>query len=467
VPFRVALEVVKSLSNELRLVHELAHRSAGIELHSAEYLARVGPQARPSLRWLLSGGREWKAVTFPAFYQASMATFDAALLAMARCVEGSQGELLCLCIDSPRKSSFWMAAMFLSHIAASMRSSNKAAQVVARRLYVVVGGQLDDDLDTTLASMPASTTRVFIDDAAYSGKQLCEYIGYINDRFAAASHVLDDDTARTRANVVIVPFVSTTAEQALRHLHGDVQTNSRKMPRLELISSASFPGIFQARPLQASMLHDVILMEKKVRRDSREGQNKNPVMSLFFDFLHLESFHTCTVFEHKIPDAISIPHMWLHMGPLPLSTRFAFFKLNKNHYDELARNAQAIMLKDEPGPKDLSRALCQVLGMCAPAARRRYLVTLDQKPTQRGAVNGLSEQSEGYTLTFTSPILAPASCDVNYQRELSAYQAVLTAAVKNPISSMQRAHNYLPECFEAPYKHPDLQRGIQRALEGF
>ena len=438
--FDDALRIREAIKPHLDDVARISERSKDAKREIRRNLGRYirsqpHPDVARSLSWLFARDRAWNFVSFRAFHDACTTTFDRLIDRIQR----AQGTC-CICIDDPFKSSFWMTAMFIEH--AASRCSAKTKKVLRNRLRFHVAeryssGYVNHALGSQPQSgmrlpLPENSTLVFIDDAAYSGMQMTEHI----------SETLQDYAASHRrppaACLVAIPFMSDTASQLIRSSSSGV----------EMLVHTTFRGLFHGRNTRDVLQNDIILLPK----GSQRSRSPSP-RSLFFDFLRLENFHTTTIFEHKIPDAVSIPHMLLHIGMIPSTHDYTFCKIAPQKIDALRRQATALMLKASPGPKDESRAVHDVLNMKSSGAKKVVILPLSAAPAAPAASHSPS----------MSPILPVSICLREYQ---DAFHALfdLRDAHRGGRRDIARAYMQLPECYSPPYKNSQLQAAVNESL---
>ena len=170
-------------------------------------------------------------------------------------------------------------------------------------------------------------------------------------------------------------------------------------------------------------------------------------MSLFFDCLKLRPTHTALLFQHKIPDALSTPHLWLHLGPLP-PRGAAVFKLRKDRLPELLAQASCLLLRDEPDAHEVCRTVCDLLMGMGPRGMRKYCVQVCDDVLAPSTLRGDE-------LRFV-PLLAPKGCSRDFQAYLRALQA-------DP-DLLDDYYFTMPECFTAPYKRPEARAALDALL---
>jgi hypothetical protein len=341
------------------------------------------------------------------------------------CAQGGVVRRVLLCVDSPFKSSFWMACLMLSRA----MSSPKKYRALKKMMHIMIASR--HDLQQIRHAHHEQTLLVFIDDAAYSGKQMVEHVRAVH---AAGS---------AKRTMLIVPFVSSTAMAAFKRMQDELGGS------VDVICGQTFQGLFQGRRPAACLQHDVFLLpvDKAGKPDTSSS-----FLSLFFDFLQLENFHTCTIFEHKVPDAVSIPSSYLHLGPLPSPSKYAYFQVRQDARAELLAHAGAMMLKQAPGPRDVSHAVRDFLAMLPIQHTSRYL----SPPIT-------SQQGQDQDLPLIYPILDPGSCEVGYASRLHAIETVI-AGSRNPAIVLSQLSADAPDCFQPPYKGGPFQRSVQDSL---
>jgi hypothetical protein len=346
-------------------------------------------------------------------------------------------------MSSVYKSSFWIMLLLLRLLRPRFRQGaggtwllknnkyvrgEKATPPLQMRITVAVAATADAMGDVVRATRGASLSDspqetscisyVVVDDASYSGLQLAEFIELLCDAV--------DDVGHKKADVILaVPFVSAAALPVITR----AVTPGRV--KLHVLRHVTFPGIFTGRPVDAILYHDVLYVEGGGR-----------VKSFMMDLLRLRNTHTTTAFAHKVPDGVSIPHAWLHHGPLLLQQHVdnAVYRVaSRAKARELIARASHLILAETHGPQQVTRAVCEWLAWKGPAAIREFLVPL--APSSRNQCQQARPPCQ--------PLLDPKDCDHDY-----------AAAHPYPISC---AHpdGLLPECRTPPYRQPAFLRTVQ------
>lgn len=253
------------------------------------YIDAQAPAAvREALRRLVSG-RKWRFVRFTEFVDA-LARLVKRLSAAVAVEEGGD---VCFAVDSLRKSSFWVVAMALS----MLKSSGGSA-----RLSVAVedderGGGGGGGLFRAFAKLPDAARIVLMDDATYSGDQLSYFFDVVKDSWSHGH----PDSPRPLAYVA-VPYMSTSS---VALFVGPDDKKSRRLVRSRLLYEDTFDTMFYRRSLARVLSSDIVF----------DDGTTLGYRSMIFDVLGVRPTNSLFVFEHKVADSLSIPNLWLKVGP--------------------------------------------------------------------------------------------------------------------------------------------------------
>ncbi|GAX85674.1 hypothetical protein CEUSTIGMA_g13088.t1, partial [Chlamydomonas eustigma] len=255
-------------------------------LRTAQYIdAQPFPEVRDSLGRLM-GRRKWRYVPLSEF-----------MVALARLSKQilQGGERTCFVVDSRQKSSFWVAILMFT--VAPPRSY--------RSLYLAI----DDDengLTTALRGLPSKVRRVvLLDDATYSGEQLSYFYRVVRDTLSAVH-----PERSLPEMVILVPYMSTPS--------------TKLFDGAQLLYHETFDSLFARRSVASVMASDVFILRKAYLGSKVTAKE---YQSLYFDVLSLLPTNCMFLFEHKVADALSIPSLWLNVGPCMRETDQVAYRL--------------------------------------------------------------------------------------------------------------------------------------------
>lgn len=268
----------------------LAKRRVPPQVRMKEYLdAQGSPHVRAAVEAFMKG-HEWTFVKFRDF----MVQVEALSRRLFGELCTTKATHVCFLVDSLHKSSFWV---FL--LALHLTEATEGGELMKRRKVALV---VDDagGMEHAFARLPPKdTVMVLMDDAVYSGEQLSRFLARAIDRWRAVHR----GPLPFRPKVM-VPFMSRSAVKLFRDA--------------DLMHAVLFTGLFYRRTVPASLSVDLFL--------ERKGPLFSEYTSLLFDFLGVMPTNTLLLFEHKIADALSLPHRWLVTGPcvVPSTCKVAY-----------------------------------------------------------------------------------------------------------------------------------------------
>jgi hypothetical protein len=237
-------------------------------------------QARQAVAWLLESAR-WQYIGIDAFVGALELRAASLLALMVR------EPHVTVCVDGYIKSSFWVFLLLLRRLR-SHPDTRAAYYGNLHKLQLVVWYADVEVNDTTLQER---THLVLLDDASYSGEQLSQFYASVRAKWPAA-----DVT-------IIVPYMSGRAQALFR---------SSRVARVDVVPPVAIPSLFGDRTFSDILRHDVFLLWV-------DRPYAPEYWSYFRDVLRLRRYQNLTFFGHKLPDNLSIPELWLTVGPsIPL-----------------------------------------------------------------------------------------------------------------------------------------------------
>lgn len=439
VPWNGIVKALDELKSPLEDVRAKAKRSSVPDLKKCQRAytnACDHASLKKAVRWLTQKGRGWRFITVDTFMNASQKLFDVIIDDLSKALDEGRISSCCFCIDSPWKSSFWMCCLFFNHLKMNRKDTSlycNAHQCIKLMIE-------SDDLTINkvcMTELAANTSLVFLDDACYSGRQLAEYVALVTSIFR--KHM----TGTTMEHMVAATYASDTALRLMRHLQ-----------HVRPVHVETFKGILHSRDIKSVIEEDVMLMPLSIMKDER-GESTPRMYSFFFDFLKLESFHTTTIFEHKIPDAVSVPSMWLHIGLVPSRYDYGMYKIRDGKSSSLLQQARLQLLKPDPSHKDYARTVTSILSRDKSCLAK--VTEAEVTPAKRMTL-------------YLRPILPISLCDEHYARRyyeltlicdniLAAYGSYAAEIV---LKKLSEKHTRLPECFVPAYKNTVFQTTIQQ-----
>jgi hypothetical protein len=383
------------------------------------------PDVKESIAWILRG-RPWKAVSLQQFLSRvhSLARQVAQRLLSPSPLHDAGPCKVCIAIDNLQKSSFWMAMMILNYL------TKEGVDISGVRMVVSFDATL---LKEAFSQLQRATPLLLLDDAAYSGLQITEYASLVMDAFG------DAHEGNKPMLYMGIPFVSATASH---HMATKLSAD-----HVTVMGHEAFKGVFSGRSPRAILRHDIIIMTRSRRLDTNRARtfDRWAYQSFYYDFLRLRDSHTTLVFQHKIPDAVSIPHMWLHIGPIVDPKSAVLYRLKPSKLTELLRIVEHLTLRNHPTPRDVMRCICEWFGAVGFDKASQYI---DEVHCPAGRPTNKKRPR-------IFPILAEDSCTEDYAR----YMAML-----HDDTDMIADYYYtMPDCFTPPYKHASMRAAIQRA----
>jgi len=269
-----------------------------------EYVARQPSAAvQASLKRLIKN-RDWRYVSFAEFSRTLYAVarrFFASLRSSSRGRKRAAAPpAVCFVVDSLSngiKSSFWVFVLM-------MLSMTGPDGEIEDGLYSNMWLAVDDEganggLYRAFSQLPKGTRLVLVDDATYSGDQLSRFLAIVKESWI---NVWDGSGSTAVSRVprvtVIVPFMSLNSIRILKGVGGKATT---------IVNHETFAPLFHGRPLSRVLSSDLYL-----EGATRLGKTYH---SLYFDVLGILPTNSLFLFEHKVADQLSIPDVWLKVGP--------------------------------------------------------------------------------------------------------------------------------------------------------
>ena len=385
--------------------------------------AQRSSHVRESIAALMKG-RKWTFVSFAEFSQRLTIVIRALLSDLVK--HRDEGPV-CFVIDNLSKSSFWVLAMSLLVLA----DKEFKTLFKARRVTVAVdnngaGGGVRTAFQQLHANINKRPTLIFVDDAVYSGEQLSYFCGY--SKLQWTDMYPNGPIPRI---IVAVPFVATSAVHLFKSY--------------ELRCAVKFKSLFYRRTVASSLRTDLFIVRPQIISSFTTFQ------SLYFDFLGVKPTNTLMLFEHKIADALSIPHRWLKTGPcVPPEVRTAY-RVKPDMAQQLADAVQTnhseqdrLFVFAPPGsraPPPHQDAAMKVLQLMQSAKFRN---------TYMERVTLTSHGSHGKWPLFY-PLLPPEYCEARYRKFAARLEESSTAI----------AMGMIPDCIRPPYKRSGFRDHVR------
>jgi hypothetical protein len=388
------------------------------EVRISGYIAaQRSSHVRASVSALLKG-RKWSFVSFAEFLRQLTIIASALFTDLAKSKDDGP---VCFVIDSVHKSSFWVLSMALLVLA----EKERRVLFKTRKVSIAVdnngsgGGVRAAFQRLSQSGAGKRTTLVFMDDAVYSGEQLSYFCGYSMRQWGDLYS--GDPAPRV---VVAVPFVASPALPLFRGY--------------ELRTAVKFQSLFHGRSVAASLAADLFIVRP-------QGLSFSAFQSFHFEFLGIQPTNTLMLFEHKIADALSIPHRWLKAGPcMPSDVRVAY-RVKPDLAKQLAEAVTVHPAADDdvlfvfaphghrspPPHREAAQRVLQL--MQSPKFRKTYMdrVVLAPPPS-----SGSQKRPAFY------PLLPPEYCEPRYRKFVARLEQAPTALAVGAI----------PDCIRPPYK---------------
>lgn len=384
---------------------------------------------RERAEWLLRDGASWQYVGLPEFLRELSARAGHLLAQLER------RPAVCVYVRDYAKSDFWVLLLVLRSLLGDPATRARLERHVHKlQLHVAsVGGRLPRD--------PGISHFVLLDDASYSGEQLFETFQALSDAFPRATAT------------VIVPFMSDRA-----------------------VALFALPGVAVVPPVRIESLFRGASMREILARDLFLQWVDRPYQpeywSYFQDFLGLRRYQTLTFFEHKIPDALSIPEFWLAVGPCLPREKAVALRVRPDR----AAALQALLHAEVVADMRRTVAVSKRTWLEELLLDERLLADAEEYHGFVYAKLRALLQSEAFRAEFTEavamlpapgararrswpalfPLIFPAACEEKYRklvREMRAHPHRFFQGVQQdglfPTSYMMLK---TPACYAAPYK---------------
>jgi hypothetical protein len=392
--------------------------------------AQRSVHVRSSVAALLKG-KKWTFVTFLEFSQHLATIASKLFIDLAKKTAGDGP--VCFVVDRVGKSSFWVLVMAFLVLA----EPEGRALLAARRVALAIdndgaSGGVRAAFQRLMAhAQPGErATLVFMDDAVYSGEQLSYFCGYSMRQWRD----LFPNGPAPRI-VVTVPFIAVPAIQLFRSY--------------EVRYAVKFPSLFQRRTVAASLAADLFVVRPQILSMFSTFQ------SFHFEFLGVQPTNTLMLFEHKIADALSIPHRWLYAGPcLPVDVRVAY-RVKPELADQLAKAVMSSAADKEnnvlfvfapygqraaPPHRDAAMRVIQL--MQSPKFRKTYMDRVILAPPPSAS----SPQRPAFY-----PLLPPEYCEPRFRK----------FALRLQQSSGPATVGHVPDCRRPPYKRSNFNEPLR------
>jgi hypothetical protein len=441
---------VKRLMDRLRPKIEeesrrLLAKGRELSIQMGEYIdVQASHAVRESLARLLAG-RKWRFVKFSEFVESLGRLVDRLFRKLgiipAREVEAAP---VCFVVDSLRKSSFWVVAM--------------ALLLCPPATYTGLSIAVDDDGDgaglfDAFRKLPQGTRLVLMDDATYSGDQLSHFHDMVVETWRH-SHA----NGHSPKTYVAVPFMSTGSVALFSKRVKDKKTVGRptdvtllpdRLPD-RLLHGEQFSSMFYRRTLSHVLASDLFLV--------CGSPTLTEYRSFYFDVLGLLPTNSMFVFEHKVADSLSIPNLWLKVGPcVPASVRHAY-RVHPGRADALARAVRSDLVHGDmmlslgpgtPAQRQLFAAVQRVLGLLhSPRFRSEYMERVSLAP----------DVGRAPTPAFL-PLIPIEFCDPKYREYVRRRRRARAQGGKKGDLDENLPYD-VPPCRRPPYQRPSFRRKL-------
>ena len=332
-------------------------------------------------------------------------------------------------IDGFNKSSFWVLATLL-YVASDLTTELFKKKVVS---ITSDTSRSTTGMRKAFAQLPANNTvLVLLDDATFSGEQLSYFYHSVLRHWTEAH--CRRMSCKPPPVFIGVPFMS---QQSIGLFMGaTVMCKKVNM----------FPSLFFRKQIARTLIGDLFL-------ERSNSALFDEYTSFYFDFLGIRGSNTLMLFEHKIADALSIPHQWLMTGQCLTNDYKHAYKVKAEKADELtaaivkdirrmrvadtdfvANLYSDTVKRDRISHRDAAKRVVSM--MQSPKFRREYMDRVALLPN---------------AVRFV-PLMPPEFCGRKYQRYV---ERRLERAGNNYESTAR-----VPECRKPPYKRDSFKERV-------
>lgn len=331
-------------------------------------------------------------------------------------------------IDSYDKSSFWMLLLCLEIMMKKIDPShlNKVHVYVRRATHHAA-------FVAFLKKFEKTTMICFFDDASYSGVQLTKTVEYVYQSWKQSGN-------KTRPDAfAFVVYASSRARSLFKHL--DLRT-SHPLFIDNVLGSKTLADLFRI---------DLFLVW-------HEHSYSSEYWSYLFHFLQLRRYQTLTFFEHKLPDALSLPDYLLLAGPcIPTSITTAF-RVRRDKCQLLADLLLSEVQEQVKRNKVISTITRNESFFTEAFARMQSLLHSEKFRNEFMESIAMTQACPSKTRwPAFLPVINPGSCTNEYRKLLKQMQAspakFLTDASNQSFWNFQPHDTITPTCYTASYKH--------------
>jgi len=462
-------------------------------------------EAQNTVRWLLSGGRSWRYVDLDAFTtQVSLITRK---LAKITVVEKQVRSPVVFVVDSFFKSSFWVLMLVLRELRENQNHDRIQRHVTSTSTSTAGIADIHLVVDVSEAGtlqafklLPPHAIMCFVDDAAYTALQIKTFHKRIYRLWDSVHNGNGSDIGSTRSRNVIprtiffLPFCSGRALASLT-----LSADRKRREDVVVLNGIRIPSLFEKRSTENILMNDIYYasapssdaafdpskwrsmdtdtdtdLDRDRDRDRYRHRNRREAPtfhSFLFDRLMLDMRHSAFVFEHKIPDAVSIPFVWLHLGPCYPEAATIAYKIRggarlQDLMTYLQEDDYAYRGDARDGTQltvDAKTASERVVSlMQSPRFRSYYMRRIELTPPSGG--KGKIVLSKGFSRVARArksglyPLLTPRMCDADYKLFMKRVLKEAEANTKKGATvDTDGAINSgwvrdLPECRHPPYR---------------
>ena len=410
-----------------------------------EYVSRQPSAAVQASLKRLFKHRDWRYVSFAEF---SRTLYAVARRFFASLRDRRDKASVCFVVDSLSngiKSSFWVFVLMMLYLTdpdedgggySNSKGGREATDLYSRLWLAVDDEGANGGLYRAFSQLSASAPKgggagirlVLVDDATYSGDQLSRFLAIVKESWRNVF-----STAVPPRVTVIVPFMSLNSIRIIRGVGGNTT---------KIVNHETFAPLFHGRPLSRVLSSDLYL-----EGSSRMGMGKE-YQSLYFDVLGILPTNSLFLFEHKVADQLSIPDVWLKVGPCVSPKVTSAYRLRPS----LAAQTVGMVRRDIEADPLYRRYLSDMPGtdyermLLAASLRIKHLIASSkvfrEKHCERVALNPRPVAAGSFAADFF-PLIAPEFCDAGYKRFMRFHRR----------ANLEHIINAIPPCRTPPYKH--------------
>ena len=420
----------EQVSSRLRESMRIAKRARPPKVNVERYVkAQCYEEIRSLVRVLLEGQR-WRFVSFEEFLNV--------LESSSRILLEKMNKPCCVVVDSVKKSSFWVLMLVLHLIKQNKKQKSVFDNNIDNLSLIALYERPQQYAVHRMKKLVSDCVMVFIDDASYSGEQLHEIIQSTTDCWCLAW----PSQNQLPGIEIIIPYMSRQAQSLMTTI-----------PSINMNAPKLIDNIFANQNLESILKLDYFLPWTK-RKYVTE------YWSFFFRFLSLRTFQTLTFFEHKIPDALSLPDYWLLAGPCMVPDITHAFRVRPDKVQALSRLLLSEIDRDigRSGAALEDREKEKSEMFFGEVFDRVELLMSSEKFRKKFMQRIIFKKAEPQKIKWPSfsPLVDPSGCDESYRKLLKQMRNSPNDYLRHV--SMQHTffskhlRKITPSCYLAPYK---------------